>query len=234
MARTLDPVAQAVRRDAFLDAAQRLIQAKGYAQMSIQDVLAELSASKGAFYHYFDSKAALLEGVVSRMVDVSTMSLAQMVADPRRSALDKFDGVFSGVATFKAERKELILALGPAWLSDENAVTREKFRHRSIAALTPILASIIRQGAAEGDFVVASPDHTARVFASLVSGANEAAMQLLYASLAGTVPIGEVEQALAAFGDAFERVLGAEPGALRFDKRLAALREWFDLASPTT
>ena len=62
MARTVNATVYAVRRDAFIDAAQRLIQAKGYEQMSIQDVLDELDASTGAFYHYFDSKAALLDG----------------------------------------------------------------------------------------------------------------------------------------------------------------------------
>jgi tetracycline repressor-like protein len=56
MARTLDPVAHAVRREAFLDAGQRLIATKGYTQLSIQDVLDELASSKGAFYHYFDSR----------------------------------------------------------------------------------------------------------------------------------------------------------------------------------
>ena len=62
MARTLDPAAHALRRDEFVDAAQRLIQSRGYEQMSIQDVLDELGASKGAFYHYFDSKEGLLDG----------------------------------------------------------------------------------------------------------------------------------------------------------------------------
>ena len=49
MARTLDPVAHAVRRDAFLDAAEALIRAKGYDEMSIQDVLDAVGASRGAF-----------------------------------------------------------------------------------------------------------------------------------------------------------------------------------------
>ena len=61
MARTVDTEAHAVRREAFVDVAQRLMQTKGYEQMSIQDVLDELDASRGAFYHYFDSKTALLE-----------------------------------------------------------------------------------------------------------------------------------------------------------------------------
>ena len=42
MARTVDTEAHAVRREAFVDAAQRLMQAKGYEQMSVQDVLDEV------------------------------------------------------------------------------------------------------------------------------------------------------------------------------------------------
>ena len=68
MARTLDPAAHALRRDAFVDSAQRLMQARGYEEMTIQDVLDDLDTSRGAFYHYFDSKAALLDAVVERMV----------------------------------------------------------------------------------------------------------------------------------------------------------------------
>ena len=60
----------AVRRDDFIDAAQRLIRTKGYEETSIQDILDALGASQGAFYHYFGSKADLLEAVVERMVDV--------------------------------------------------------------------------------------------------------------------------------------------------------------------
>ncbi len=82
MARTLNTEAHAIRREAFVDAAQRLIQAKGYDQMSIQDVLDELGASRGAFYHYFDSKTALLEAVVDRIVDAALASVAPLIDDP--------------------------------------------------------------------------------------------------------------------------------------------------------
>jgi AcrR family transcriptional regulator len=232
MARTLDPVAHAVRREAFLDAGQRLIQAKGYSQLSIQDVLDELSASKGAFYHYFDSKAALLEGVVSRMVEAATASLAPAVADPDRSALEKFDAVFSGLASFKADRKELILALMRVWLSDDNAVVREHFRRGVIATMTPLLATIIRQGVAEGSFATDSPDRAARVFASLWTGASETATDLFAAHQDGAVTVEEVERTLAAFGEAFERILGAVPGSLGFAGRSAVIREWFDTPAP--
>ncbi len=192
----------------------------------------ELSSSKGAFYHYFDSKAALLEGVVSRMVDAATASLASVLADPDRSALEKFDAVFWGLASFKADRRELILELMRVWLSDDNAVVREHFRRGAIARMTPLLATTIRQGVAEGSFTAASPDHAARVFAALLMGANEAATDLYAAHQDGAVSFEEVERTLGAFGEAFERVLGARPGSLGFAGRSAVLRDWFDPATP--
>jgi AcrR family transcriptional regulator len=228
MARTINPVAHAVRREAFLDAAQRLVQTKGYERLSIGDVLADVSASKGAFYHYFDSKAALLHGLVERMVDTATAQLAPALADPDRSAQDKFGALFSGLARFKAERKEFILSLLQVWLSDENAIVRERMRRRSIASLTPLVTKIIEQGVAEGVFTVAAPDTAARVFMTLVMGANETATELLAGPEAATTTYEQVERTLVAYGAAFEQVLGACPGTFRLPESLAVLREWFD------
>jgi AcrR family transcriptional regulator len=61
MPHVLKPVEHRQRRDTFLDAAQRLVQTKGYERMTVQDVLDDVGTSKGAFYHYSDSKQALLE-----------------------------------------------------------------------------------------------------------------------------------------------------------------------------
>jgi AcrR family transcriptional regulator len=229
VARTRDPVAHAVRRDAFLDAAQRLMQLKGYAQMSVQDVLDDVGASKGALYHYFDSKAALLEGVVIRMVDMSAAAMAPAVADPGRSALAKFDAVYSGLINFKMQRKELLVAMMKVWLSDDNAVMREKFRRAAIARLTPLLTPVIEQGVAEGVFQTPTPGHTARVFTTLMLGANETASYLFYGEQAEAVTFDEAVAQLSAFGDAFERILGAAPGSLGWTRRLAVLRDWFDI-----
>ena len=91
MPRTVNVEAHQVRRDAFLDVAQRLIQTKGYEQMSIQDVLDELDTSKGALYHYFDSKQALLDGVVDRFADAAMAAVAPILADPSLPALRKLE-----------------------------------------------------------------------------------------------------------------------------------------------
>src|SRR5437667_1754802 len=156
MARTVNATLHMVRRDAFLDVAQRLVQAKGYEQMSVQDVLDELDASKGAFYHYFDSKRALLQAVVERMSDAALATLAPVLEDPHLSALERLEGVFGGIAAWKGERRELVLALIDTWASDDNAIVRKKLWRSTADRLVPLLAGIIGQGVEEGLFTAES------------------------------------------------------------------------------
>lgn len=213
MARTLDPTAHALRRDAFIDAAQGLIQARGYEQMSLRDVLDELGASKGALYHYFDSKVALLGAVVERMVDAVTATLEPVVANPALPAPQKLAGIFGGIASWKMERKELLLEITRTWLSDENAVVREKLRQVATVRLAPLLERVVRQGIAEGAFSASSAEGAAGVLMSLLLGLNETASRLYVARQAGVISFEDVERTIAAYAEAFERILGLPAGS---------------------
>lgn len=227
MARTLNPASHAVRRDAFLDAATRLIQTRGYEQMSIQAVLDEVDASRGAFYHYFDSKQALLDAVVDRMADGALASLEPLLSDPDLPALRKLQGIFLGLARFKAERKDLVLALIGVWLSDDNAIVREKYRRDVVTRLGPPLAAIVRQGQAEGTFTSSSADETARVLISLIQGAGEAATDLWVGRQAGTIPLEMVERFFDGYTEALERILGVPAGTITFADE-PTIRMWFE------
>src|SRR3977135_373343 len=152
MARTVNATLRTVRREAFLDVAQRLVQTKGYDAMSIQDVLNELEASKGAFYHYFDSKQALLEAVVERFADDGIATLAPVLEDPDLPALRKLEGIFAGIGRWKAERKELVLAIIEVWNSDGNAIVREKVRRMTVNRLVPLLSPALTHGVRQGPF----------------------------------------------------------------------------------
>jgi AcrR family transcriptional regulator len=226
MARTLNAAVHAVRREAFIDVAQRLIQEKGYEQMSVQDVLDELDASRGAFYHYFDSKQALLEAVLERVTDLAMVTLTPVVEDPSMSAVHKLESVFAGIARWKGERKELMLAILKVWVSDDNALVREKFRHSSARRLVPLLSEIIRQGIDEGAFTARSPDHTARVLVHLIHGFQDEATALFIARQANTVSFETVERTSAANTEAVERILGIPAGSLTLIDR-PTLRLWF-------
>jgi AcrR family transcriptional regulator len=226
MARTVNATLRTVRRDAFLDAAQRLIQTKGYEAMSVQDLLDDLEVSKGAFYHYFDSKQALLEAVIERFADAAMAGLAPALADPELVALRKLDSVFAGIARFKAERKELVLAIIKVWSSDGNAIVREKLRRMTVTRMVPLLSAVISQGIDEGVFAVVPPDETATVLVGLMLGFQELATDYFLARQAGTMTFEEVQRSVATFTDAYERILGAKKGSLKpMDD--ATLHFWF-------
>jgi AcrR family transcriptional regulator len=226
MARTVNTTLHTVRRVAFLDVAQRLVQTKGYEEMSVQDVLDELDASKGAFYHYFDSKQALLEAVVERFADGAMAALAPVLGDPDLAALRKLESVFAGIARWKAERKELVLAVMEVWNSDGNAVVREKLSRMTVSRMVPLLSAVVRQGIDEGVFSSVSPDETARVLVSLMQGFQQHAIDLFIARHAGTVTFEVVQRSVAANTEAFERILGIPHGSLTLTDG-PTLRFWF-------
>ena len=226
MARTVDTEAHAVRRDTFVDAAQRLMQAKGYEQMSIQDVLDEVGASRGAFYHYFASKTDLLEAVVTRIVDTALASVAPVVDDPALDAAAKLEGLFGGIAQWKMERTELMLALVRVWLSDDNTLMRDKMWRHLDLRLAPVLARIVEQGDAEGAFSVSSPASTARVMVALLHGLNDTAVRLFLERDEDGVTLADAEGLALAYTDALERILGAPAGTLHLVDR-DVLKEWY-------
>ncbi len=226
MPRTLNVEVHKVRRDAFLDVAQHLIQTKGYEQMSIQDVLDELEASRGALYHYFDSKQALLDGVVERFADNAMAVVAPILADPSLPALRKLERVLGGIARFKAEQKELVLAIMEVWSSDGNALVREKVRRLTASRLGPLLSMVIRQGVKEGTIISTSPDETARVIQFMMHGYQELAGQHFLARQAGMISFEDVLRNYAAFTEAFERILGIPPGSVTLADE-STLRFWF-------
>lgn len=227
MARTLDPEAHSLRRDAYVDAAQRLIQSKGYEQLSLQDVIEEIGSSKGAFYHYFDSRETLLEAVIERMVDAAIAVMVPIVEEPALPAVQKLQLVVSTLAAWKGERKEFFVELLRVWMSAPNSVVREHFRREAAARITPLLTTIVRQGTAEGVFTATSPDGAAAVLVSLLLGANEVATQLFLARQARTITFDAVVARLAAFTEAYERILGLPAGSwVMLDDE--TLHLWFD------
>lgn len=226
MARTLDVERHTVRKEAFVEAAQRLMQTGGYEAMSIQDLLDELGASRGAFYHYFDSKQALLGAVVDRIADQALAMVSPAVGDPDLPAIPKLERFFGGIAQYKTDRKALMLEFIKVWKSDDMAVVRDRLRPIMVEKIGPMLARIVKQGVAEGVFKVDSPDETARILMTLMLGFQDVATDLFLARQANTISYAEAGRTFMSFRRAFERILGADAGSISIVDR-QTLDEWF-------
>jgi AcrR family transcriptional regulator len=230
--RALNPAKHAAKRDEFIEAGQRLIQTKGYEQFSVEDLLSEVGASKGAFYHYFDSKQALLTAVIDRMADTGLAIVQAVVEDPALSAVEKLQRYFSGIGAFKTAQADFVLQLMKVWYSDDNAITRERFRRLLGKRVTPPIARIIRQGVAEGTFTLADPDEMARVVLSLILDATDEAGELWFAAVDGRTDYPTIRKRFGTYNTALQRLLGVPPGAFELIAD-DVLRFWFEEVIPT-
>lgn len=143
--------------------------------------------------------------------------MAPIAADPRLTALQKLQGIFAGIAQWKREQPEYqpeaVLEPLRAWYSDDNSIVLERMRAAVALRLTPLLVDILRDGAADGSFSLTYPEGTASVFTSLILGLNEVAIRLFLGRRDGTVAFDTATSSLAAYFEAFERILGIPPSS---------------------
>ncbi len=225
MVRVVNEAAYAARRNAILDAAQRAVGTKGYEQMAIADLLSELQISSGAFYHYFDSKPALLFALVERMGDQVEQLVLPIVHDPTLSAIDKLQRFFATLDHGKLAHKRFVLAYLRVWYADENAIVRQKLYIARVKRFTPWLEEIIRQGTREGVLTTPYPDQAARVVISLFEDLGSATAELLLSGERLLDDLPRLERIIEAWADALERVLGAPAGCLQYTSR-EELSQW--------
>jgi len=226
MARTRNATAHAVRRDEILDVAERLIRTRGYDAMSIQSVQDELGCSRGALYHYFGSKEAILEAVIERMTAAGMEIMTPIALDPGLSATEKLQTLFSSAGSWKSARSDLLLPLIRKWYEPGNDVARVRTEAAAYEQFRPLMAVILRQGVAEGTMNVSSADHAAVILTALFAGSTDAIRRLLIDRLDGRVPYEEVERFIHAYDEAIERILGLAPGSFTLIDP-DSMRTWF-------
>jgi TetR/AcrR family transcriptional repressor of nem operon len=219
MARTVNAVEQAARRDAILDAAQRLILSKGYERLTIQDILEDLRISKGALYHYFDSKPAVVEALTERLVDDSERALAGIAQDRELAATEKLQRFFGEIIRWKSGRQDLMVAMLPVWYAPDNLAFRLLVDRATAKRLAPLLSAIVRQGVDEHQFATAYPEQAGAIIVAVVQALQDAMAQQL---VTGAAKVKELVATHGAHIEAIERYLGVPAGTLyRADARVA-------------
>lgn len=215
MARRVKPEEYAARRREILDAALQLVRDKGYERMTIEDILTRVKLSKGALYHYFGSKQALLEGIVDAMTETASLPLQAVVADDSLDAVAKLHAYFGASAAWKADNPEIVAVLVNLW-RDENALFRQKVAKESMRTAVPMLESVIRQGSAEGVFDVEFPHEAAVLIAGLDGVLADAFAVAAEGDGSSGVEAGgpRAQRVVGAYRQAIERILGLPDGSL--------------------
>ena len=176
--------------------------------MAISDIRSELGISLGAFYHYYDSKPALLLALVERMGDEIEQLVLLVVHDPTPGALDKLMCFFATLDRWKFAHKDLLFAYFPVWYGDENAIMRHKLYRARVKRLAPWLEKIIQEGVEESVFQSSYADQTVRMIIALLEDIGYASADLLLVDSPSPQDRQRLERIVRARTDVLERLLG--------------------------
>ncbi len=208
------------RKTEFLDTAMQLFMTNGYEQTSVNSIIDAVGVSKGAFYHYFNTKEELLDELAVRASAQSEAVVDEVIAREGLNAVEKLNAVFGATNAFKAQNRELFTALAEVFYSDSNILLRERMSQRSVEAMTPRIGAIIEQGNREGIMSVRHPIETSRFVLRVGTDmVAEFARELPAAASddpdASRAAADRIVQTLEVYTESVERILGLESGQLR-------------------
>jgi TetR/AcrR family transcriptional repressor of nem operon len=82
-------------RDNILAVGQRIMSGKGFSAVGLNEILTEAKVPKGSFYHYFDSKDAFGEAMLSNYFEDYLADLDAVMAEPGASTAQRLLNYFA-------------------------------------------------------------------------------------------------------------------------------------------
>jgi AcrR family transcriptional regulator len=213
--RTKRPPAE--RRAQLLDCAQALFFSRGYDATTVNDILDMAGLSKGAFYHYFDSKEALLDALAERVAAQVIADAEPVLDDPALDALSRLNAFLEQGRQWKIERAPMLRAVFTAVLRAENVVLSQRLLASTAQVMIPIIEGIVREGVREGVFDPVTPPMVAEILMQLGARRLAVAVEAMAAAAHGDLDAGTdlLEARMADEAAVIERLLGVPPGAVR-------------------
>lgn len=205
------------RSTELLDCARRLFFERGYDHTTVNDIIREAGLSKGAFYHYFASKEALLEALAARMARDSLAELQPILEASSLDAIGRLNALFAGAWQFKIEFAPQLRKTFAVLFRLENVVLFHRIDEAGRTLALPLIAELLRKGHEEGVFDVPDPE----TFADMLLQLRLIVRDVMYRALcqAENANVEEFAQALdhrlRLYGVAIDRLLKLPDGTIK-------------------
>jgi TetR/AcrR family transcriptional regulator, cholesterol catabolism regulator len=206
-----------IRRAELLDRASGLFLRHGYDNVSLNDLIADAGVSKGAFYHWFPSKDALISALAERSAREAFAGVEDAVAACDGDALARLNTVLQ--AGFEVNMN----MGGPEQLAAMVALLRPDNAHLYGRILTveeelflPMLTRLISDGVADGNFDTFDPEGVADMIYGLAARTNSNVLDVLHAAdeSARDQAIDVLTTRFRLHGLAVDRILGLPDGSI--------------------
>ncbi|MBP1842475.1 AcrR family transcriptional regulator [Rhizobium petrolearium] len=206
-----------VRSNELLDCAQRLFFTRGYESTTVNDIIREAGVSKGAFYHYFPSKEALLETLAVRLSRENLKQIQPHFDNPSINAIGRLNALFAGSRRLKVELAPQLRNTFNVLFKPENVVLFHRINEALTAVVQPLLANILKQGHAEGSLDASDPQAFALMLLELRLSVGKVMHQALKQAEAGDIDgaVTMLDDWMLTYGIALDRILKLPEGTLQ-------------------
>jgi AcrR family transcriptional regulator len=141
----------AERKLEIIKAAAYLFRNNQYDKTSMQDIMDYVGITKGAIYHYFESKEELLEAVIEDIVKTNVAQTEKIIQKSKGNAIEKIR--FVSDASNIAHDNQNILN----YLHRSNDIMHIRVLIATLINLIPLNEKLIIQGCDEGIFQTDNP-----------------------------------------------------------------------------
>jgi AcrR family transcriptional regulator len=206
-----------IRRAELLDRAAALFVRDGYDNVSLNDLIADAGVSKGAFYHWFPSKDALIAALAERSASETFAFVEDALAACDGDALARLNAVLRAGfdVNMKTGGPEQLAAM-VSLLRPDNAHLYARILAVEEAMFLPLLARLISDGVADGLFDTFDPDGVADMIYGLAARTNSNVVEVLQApdEAAREAAIDRLTTRFRLHGLAIDRILGLADGSV--------------------
>jgi AcrR family transcriptional regulator len=205
-----------IRSAELLDCAQRLFFERGYDGTTVNDIIREAGVSKGAFYHYFVSKEALLEALSVRMTRDFIDDLQLVLDDRSLDAVARLNAVFAGSRRLNAEMGPQFKNAFRTLFRPENVVLFHRLDEAVTEVFAPLMADILREGVEEGLIDAPDPQAFAEILLQLRLSMRKVMHRALQLAEKGNVDdaISMLDERLRLYGVTIDRLLKLPDGTV--------------------
>jgi AcrR family transcriptional regulator len=206
-----------IRRAELLDRAAGLFLRHGYDNVSLNDLIADAGVSKGAFYHWFPSKDALIAALAERSAREAFAGVEDAVTACGGDALARLNAAMQAGfdVKMKMDGPEQLAAM-VSLLRPDNAHLYARIVAGEEALFGPLLTRLISDGVAEGVFDTFDPEGVTDMIYGLAARTNSNVLEVLQAAdePAWERAIDRLTTRFRLHGVAVDRILGLPDGSV--------------------
>lgn len=203
-----------MRKESIMQTAQKLFFEKGYADTSIQDILDELSISKGGFYHYFDSKNALLEEICRERSAQDVARVRTELFSGKFNPIQKLNLLLGALHLFNREDPRFVALVLKVSYMDGDVHFRDQMRSYMLDNLRLMVDEVLREGMEDGSFFTRNPGQLGRILLMLGYDVNDEACRILTANSQNPECVIALIDLLDAYRESVETLCGARFGSI--------------------